>query len=340
MATVRRPLASAALASTMLACTALAASAPVALAADAPEPVDQVVLSGTVTVPRGKEAGEIVVLSGTVTVAGVALGDVVVLEGRITVTGQVSGSVVNLGGPVLLGRGAQVRGSVMASGDVKRAQGAQVGGSVREGVVVTLAGPLEALGRFVVWLAVAVSTLVLGFGLLLVAPRAVDAVHIAATTGPVASASWGLGTLIGLPVVGVVLLASVLGLPLGLSLLLALALVLLVGYALSAWILGRLIWAPPRNRPIALLIGWAILAAVLAVPAIGAATWPFAAGFGLGATVVATWRARGHHGRHRPGGRAPAAEPAAEAAEPAKPAKPAEAPLISEEPMEEEGVGL
>jgi len=72
---------------------------------------------------------------------------------------------------------------------------------------------------------------------------------------------------------------------------------------------------------LALLIGWAILAAVLAMPAIGAATWPFASAFGLGSAIVATWRARGHRGRHRPGVQvAPA--------------------YISEEPMEQEGVGL
>jgi hypothetical protein len=315
MAILRR-----ALASVLCTIAALVAAAPSAGAAERSDPVDQVVLSGSVTVPRGKEAGEIVVLHGTVLVAGVALGDVVVLEGRITVTGQVSGSVVNLGGSVFLGRGAQVRGSVMASGQVKRAEGAQVGGSVREGIAVTLAGPLEAIGRFVVWLAVVVSTLLLGFVLLLLAPRGLDAVHTSATTGALASAGWGLGAVIGLPVVGVLLLASVLGLPLGLALLLALAFVLLVGYALSAWIVGRLIWSPPRNRPVALLIGWAILAALLAMPDVGPATWPFAAAFGLGAGTVATWRARGHRGRHRPG--APGVVYAAE------------------EPMEQEGVGL
>jgi cytoskeletal protein CcmA (bactofilin family) len=300
---------------------ALVALTPATALAQETEPADQVVLSGTVTVPRGKEAGEIVVFHGTVTVAGVALGDVVVLDGRITVSGQVSGSVVNLGGPVALGPDAQVRGSVMASGEVRRAEGAQVGGSVREGLSVTLAGPLEALGRLVVWLAIALSTLALGFALPLAAPRAVDAVHGAATTGALASVGWGFGALVGLPLLAVLLVASVLGLPLGLALLFALGLVFLAGYALSAWILGRLIWTPPRNRPVALLIGWAILAAVLAMPAIGAATWPFVAAFGLGATTVATWRARGRRGRHR--ARAPV------------PAR-----YIAEEPMEEEGVGL
>ena len=85
----------------------------------------------------------------------------------------------------------------------------------------------------------------------------------------------------------------------------------------------------PSGR--SLLVGFALLAAVLAAPAIGAATWPFAAAFGLGSAIVATWRARGHRGRHRPGAQMPGAAPVAEAAA---------APFISEEPMEQEGVGL
>src|SRR5881397_503918 len=82
-------------------------------------PPDQIVLSGTVTVPRGREVGEVVVLHGSATVGGVARGDVVVLDGPITVTGQVSGTVVAVTGSVTLGRDAQVRGDVIARGQVR-----------------------------------------------------------------------------------------------------------------------------------------------------------------------------------------------------------------------------
>ncbi len=266
-----------------------------------PHAEDQIVLSGSVTVPRGKEAGEIVVFHGSATIAGVALGDVVVLDGPIVVNGQVSGSVIAVTGDVTLGPGAQVRGDVIAGGTVDAAKGSQVSGDVSDGVAFTLRGPLEAVARFLVWLAIAVSTLLLGLALVLLVPRGADAVHVTATTGPWTSAGWGLGALVGLPVLAVLLLVSVLGLPLGIALLLALAFLFFVGFALSAWIAGRLLWRPPRNRWLALLFGWLIASAATAIPYIGGAVWVAGSGFGLGAATVATWRARGHRGRHRAG---------------------------------------
>jgi hypothetical protein len=221
---------------------------------------------------------------------------------------------------VVLGEAAQVRGSVLAGGKVLAEEGASVGGDIKEGVAFTLREPLRAIGRFVVWLAVSVSTLLLGFALLLLAPRGADAVHLAASRAPWSSLGWGVGVFLGLPVLGVLLLVSLLGLPLGLTLLLAIAFAMFVGYAWSAWIVGRLLWRPPRNRALSLLIGWAILSLVALVPVAGGFTWFAGAVFGLGAVVVAVWRARGTRGRHRAGV--------------------VPAPYVTEEGMEEEGVGL
>ena len=262
---------------------------------------DQIVLSGSVTVPRGKEAGEIVVFHGSATIAGVALGDVVVLDGPILVNGQVSGAVIAVTGDVTLGPGAQVRGDVIAGGTVEADPAAQVSGDVSEGVAFTLRGPLEAVARFLVWLAIAVSTLLLGLALVLLAPRGADTVHLAATTGAWSSAGWGLGAIVGLPVLAVLLVVSVLGLPLGIALLLALAFLFFIGFALGAWIVGRLLWRPPRSRWLALLFGWLTASAVTAIPYAGGVVWVAGSGFGLGAATVAIWRARGHRGRHRAG---------------------------------------
>ena len=92
--------------------------------------------------------------------------------------------------------------------------------------------------------------------------------------------SVGAGVLVGLPLLAVLLMASVLGLPLGLTLLLALAFVLSVGFALSAWVVGRLLWSPPRSRWLALLFGWLVASVATAVPTAGTVVWFLAAGFG------------------------------------------------------------
>lgn len=281
------------------------------------DPRDQIVLSGDVEVRRGQVAGEIVVLHGSATVAGVVRGDVVVLDGRIDVTGQVSGAVVSVNGSVVLGPSAQVRGDVLARDRVRAAPGAEVGGSIREGVIFSFRAPIDALGLFAPWLAVWLSILALGLLLLLVVPRATEAITAAAEEGPWASLGWGLAAFIGLPLVGAIAVFTLVWLPLGLALLMALFLLYSVGVSSSAFALGRVVWRQPRNRFLAFVIGWAILAAVALIPYVGGVVWLLAAVFGVGASTVALWRARRTAprvpragGRHRQGAKMPVVIPA------------------------------
>jgi len=302
------------------------------------EPRDQIVLSGDVQVRRGQEVGEVVVLHGTATVAGVVRGDVVVLDGRIDVTGQVSGAVVSVGGSVALGPSSRVLGDVLAHGTVSAAPGARVDGDVRQGVTFTFRAPIEALGAFASWLAVWCSVLALGLLLLLVGPRAADAVSSAAHGSPWAAVGWGLAAFVALPLAGVIGVLSLVWLPFGLGLLLSLFLLYSVGVAWSVFALGRVLWHEPRSRTLAFVIGWAITAAVAAIPFVGGVVWVAGAVFGLGSSTMAIWRARraaprvrGSGGRHRQGGKMPVVIPAS-TDEPE--------PMIVERQMGEEGAGL
>ena len=302
------------------------------------EPRDQIVLSGDVQVRRGQEVGEVVVLRGTATVAGVVRGDVVVLDGRIDVTGQVSGSVVSVGGSVALGPSSRVLGDVLAHERVIAAPGARVDGDVRQGVTFTFRTPIEALGRFAPWLAVWFSVLALGLLLLLLGSRSVDAVAVVAHGSPWVSVGWGFVAFVALPLAGVIGVFTLVWLPLGLGLLLSLFLLYSVGLAWSAFALGRVLWHEPRSRMLAFVIGWAILAAVAAIPIVGGVIWVAGAVFGLGAGTVTIWRARGStprqpgaRGRHRQGGKMPVVIPET-ASEPQ--------PMIAEREMGQEGAGL
>lgn len=297
------------------------------------EPRDQIVLSGDVTVRRGEEVGEVVVLHGTATVAGVVHGDVVVVDGRISVTGQVSGSVVSINGPVAIGPNAQVLGDVIARDRLQIAPGATIGGTVREGAAFTLRTPVDVFGPFAAWLAVMASALLLGALLLLLVPRGAEAVAGTALGSPWASLGIGAAAFAGLPLVGLLALVSLVGLPFGLGLLLSLFLLYSIGFAWSVFALGRAIWGLARSRWIALAIGWSIVAAASAVPFVGGIVWFAGAVFGLGAMTVAAWRARGAGGRHRPGAKMPAER---------APAEPAEAPqpMVIERVMGGEGTGI
>jgi hypothetical protein len=267
-------------------------------------PRDQVVLSGTVAVERGAAVGEVLVFSGRVIVDGVVEGDVVVFEGPVVVTGQVNGSVIAADGLVTLRESARVGGDVSASGRIAVADGAEVRGDVREGVRFSLEAPLAGLGELLGPVAVAVSVLIAGILLLVLAPRGADAVAERLGSAPLASVAWGIVVVVAAPILAVALCVLVVGLPLGLALLFSLGLWWIVGLSLAAWCAGRGLVRSPRGRFVAFLTGWAILAAVGLVPVLNAAMWLLGAILGLGATTVAVWRARhhGHHpGRHRRG---------------------------------------
>jgi cytoskeletal protein CcmA (bactofilin family) len=275
------------------------------------EPEDQIVLAGTVAVPRGQRVGEVVVFSGRARVDGVVTGDVVVLEGPVTVTGQVDGSVIAADGVVRLAESARIGGDVYSNGTVLARPGAKIGGETRNDVRFSFEAPLAALGKLLGPVAVSASVLLTGLALVLLVPRGADAVAESLADAPLASLGWGLLVAISLPIAAVALVISVLGLPLGLALVLSLGLWWLVGLTVAAWCAGRGLVRAPRGRVASFLAGWAIVAAVSLVPILNAALWTLAPVLGLGAVMVATWHSRhdgGRRGRHRAGPRVAADE--------------------------------
>jgi hypothetical protein len=257
---------------------------------------DLVVLSGDVVVRKDEISGDVVVVHGSARVAGVVRGDVVVVDGPIAVSGVVRGDVVALDGGVTLLSGAHVTGDVtIAHGGLVVQVGALIDGRVHRGGLAFLS-PSKLVTKLGFWIAISVSTLLLGLLLLLLAPRAGDAVGRAGRDAVGASIGWGAVAVFGLPVLAVLLLVTLVGLPFGLGLLLALALLDSIGYAYTGIVIGRLFIRPSRHGGprlvAAFLAGWAILRIVGFVPLLGGVTWFLAAWYGLGAATVAMWRSR------------------------------------------------
>jgi hypothetical protein len=139
---------------------------------------------------------------------------------------------------------------------------------------------------------VILSTLVFGLLLLLIAPRAADAFTDAGRTAIGASIGLGIAAAVGLPILGLILLASLVGLPLGVVVLLTLGFLYMLGYVASAYFLGRLILEPPRNRFLAYLVGWVILSVAGLIPVVNGIVFIAATVYGLGMIVVAIFRSR------------------------------------------------
>lgn len=256
----------------------------------------QVVLTGRVTVGEGETSGTVVIFDGPATIDGDVRGDVVAFNGPVDISGHVTRDVVAFNGAVTLGSTAEVDGDLITRERPRIDPGATVRGELQRVDSVDIAAGVSFLGRFVVWIAMTVSLLVLGLLLLLLAPRAADVVALAAQrTG--AAIGWGIGLFLLLPIVGIVALATLVGIPLGLGILFALGLIYSAGYLATAHIVGRLIVKPPSSRFGAFLVGWLILRVVALLPVLGGLTWLVAAVFGLGAIAVAVRRANEGSGR-------------------------------------------
>jgi hypothetical protein len=294
---VRRAL----LAFTVIA-AALLASAPPASAQERDEN-DIVVLIGPATVAEGENVEAVVVFDGSVRMDGTS-DDVVMFNGPVTITGTVRGNVVSFNGRVTVRSGATVTGDVVSRSAPTIEEGATVRGDVRRGPGELFREPFPFFGYLAAWLAVSVSVLLLGLIFILLAPRAADALDAAGRTAPGPVIGWGLLLAIGLPLLAVLLLVTLVGIPFGVGLSLALALIYSFGYTMAAWLVGRRILASPRSRLAAFLVGWAILRLLALIPIAGGLIGAVAVVIGLGAIAVAVWRAR----RAAP---APTAAPAA-----------------------------
>ena len=174
------------------------------------------------------------------------------------------------------------------------------------------------------WFAVTVSVAILGLLFLLLFPSAADAT---AAAGRRFWVTLGWGALVGIvgPILGGLVLVTIIGIPLGLEIVTALGVLAPLGYIASSLVLGRLMVKSTSagGRIGAFLAGFGILRAAALIPGIGFIVWWLACIYGLGALSRAAWRA---------GRRAPEPPPAAPVASPAVEAPPSAPSWTAEVP--------
>jgi hypothetical protein len=172
------------------------------------------------------------------------------------------------------------------------ASGATIGGTTKRVQTNVNWEGFGWAGRLAWWLAVSVSTLVVGLVLVWLAGRGAAWILEAGRTSIGPAIGWGLLVFFGLPILAVIALVTLVGIPLGLGLLAALGLIYALGYGATAWIVGRRILGEPTAWVLAFLVGWGILRVLALIPILGGLVWFAAVVFGLGVLVVAIWRAR------------------------------------------------
>ena len=242
----------------------------------------------------GVVGADVYVVDGNLVITGRVLDDVVVIGGDAIVSGEISGNLLVFGGRAILQDRAVVGGDVTSSDTPRVASGAEVGGEIDTFDIDELfSGIAFGLLAFL-WLAVGVSTAVLGLLFVLLMPGAADAV---AASGRRIGSSIGTGIVVGIaaPVVIVLAVITLVGLPFALGLSGALLAASGLGYVTSALCLGRLMVKGPgtKGRIGAFFAGFGILRALALIPGIGALVWLIATIYGIGALTRAAWRA-GH----------------------------------------------
>jgi hypothetical protein len=255
-----------------------------------------VVISGDVTVPRGETVDGIYIASGDLRLAGRVDGDVVLAAGDATVSGRIDGDLVTFGGQARLLPRAYVSGDVNYGDERPIVAGSAI---VRGDVTKEDWSGwddwdefLPFVGAFVLWLGVGISMAILGVLLLLIAPRAADALDARSRerVGPVIAIGIAIG--ICLPLAAAIALVTLVGIPLAFVIGLALLPIGALAYVTAAYALGRRIVGEPRSRLWAFLAGLGILRALALIPFLGFLVGLAAVIFGLGLLGAAIGAAR------------------------------------------------
>ena len=285
---------------TLLLAFALAA-APAAAAGDSD---DQVVVTGSVVVPKGQTVGTIVILDGPVRVDGRVDGDVVALSGRVEVSGVVDGTITSVSERATLTSGARVTGDLFY-GDEKPAiaSGATVEGKVSDEGWTDLNGPaFGAVVHILMWLAVTLSAAALGVIVWWAAPKTMREASDAACERTGATAAWGAGVFLGLPILALLAISTLVGIPFAVLVLCAMLPLGALGYVTAAWILGDRLVRGKRNWLLTGLTGFGVLRLIALIPFVGFAVSLVATVAGLGALAVVVWQRRTAGGHSQPAG--------------------------------------
>lgn len=251
-------------------------------------------INGPIAVNANEEVGTVVVISDNAVISGIVTNDLIVIDGNATVTGTVEGSVTIFSGTLNLAGNSRVAGDVnLFDSTVNRAQGATVEGSISKSSYDWSGWELFAFSVYL-WISMTIVLIVAGLIFAAVGGRQLMASGDLMTrkVGPSILAAVIVG--IGIPILAVVAMLTVLGIPLGLGLLLFLIPALwFFGYLVAGTKLGAIILRQQSSdHPyLATVLGLILLQAISLVPFLGGFVAFLAGIFGTGALVLLAWYA-------------------------------------------------
>ena len=274
------------------------------------DPDRVVVFNDNVIGAEEKVEGEAVAMMGDLRIDGEVRRDAVAVMGSVTINGKVGGEVVAVMGDVVLGPEAEIEGDVVViGGALQRDPGAIVGGEVKRVGVGKLSGKklktpvalqawwdhalsrgaLFGVGAGLGWLAVPV-LFALGFYALLalVFPGGIQRTGEMLVQRPGAVVLSALLTFMALPVLFILLLITVVGIPVALlGLPAGIIIGVVFGKAAIYGLVGRKLMQDRAPLAVSVLIGGVVFTLLFAAPVVGLALAALTAALGLGCSIAA-----------------------------------------------------
>jgi hypothetical protein len=243
------------------------------------------VVTGSVTIHAGEVTDDVVALAGSIELEpGAVVHDAVAVGGsvRAGAGSTIQGDAVAVGGSVELAAGAKVAGDAVGiGGTVEEGAGAEVGGDHVSlglpgvGTIVALAAGAVGLGVMSpLWLVGSVLAKLIVFGafaLILLAffPRRLEHLSDELFRIPGRSILIGALSVIAIPVLTLLLIVTLIGIPLVPVEILALAVMTAMGFSALALAVGRRLPFGKGQTAIQLVIGWLLLVLVFSIPILG-----------------------------------------------------------------------
>jgi cytoskeletal protein CcmA (bactofilin family) len=243
--------------------------------------------------PQSEIDGPTQIAGADVIFAGNSRGTAEILGDSVQIDGRIGGNLLVRARSVTIGRTAVLDGDVLFEtlDDPQIEQGATLRG--RQTVTLPRPGPAEPWTGVRTLAAVVVlgvgAGLVAGLILLILARPLVEQAILQIRNAPWRSLLLGLAVMILTPLIAIVLVATVIGIPVGLLTLLAFPLVLLVAWVLAAFAVADQLFNRTRSeqtllsRVILLLAGLLVVALIGIVPVVGPLVWLLVMLLGLGA---------------------------------------------------------
>ncbi|MGB3328441.1 MAG: polymer-forming cytoskeletal protein, partial [Thermomicrobiales bacterium] len=196
-----------------------------------------VVVAGSITIPsQARIQGDVIVYGGQVDIRGVVGGNLKVNAGNVTLGGQIGGNVEGSVSQLTLLDTAKIAGKLDYTSQQSATvdQNAVVTGTTTHEKPLSFSSPLSVFNGLlkVVW------ALITGALLIAVAPRAAAAIgKVGRRILP--AAGLGLAAIILVPLLAVILIATLIGLPAGLLLLVGYLVVLYLSQVVVGIVIGR-----------------------------------------------------------------------------------------------------